>query len=257
MVKQQWITKGEVTSEFFRAISRRKNQEIFSMSLQDGSVLSTLEDIHNGAVQYFQSFLSETGSSCVLPDFSSLVQPIVSELENEGLCSLPSAQEILEALDSIPMDSSPSPYGFGAIFYKSCWHIVDPDVIEAAMEFFNGTPLPWFYNATFFVLILKVSNPTSFEKFRLISLCSVVYKICSKILVNRLSPILHKIISPEQSAFITGHSIYENISSTQELVHGIHKPCHRGNIVLKIDMAKAYECVLAFLAECVEGFWFL
>lgn len=109
---------------------------------------------------------------------------------------LPSIQEVKEAMFSIPIDSSPGPDGFGSGFYQSCWDIVELDVVAAVRDFFWGSPLPRFYSASYIVLIPKVPNPPGFEKFRPISLCSVIYKVCSKILVKRMSPILNRVVAP-------------------------------------------------------------
>lgn len=62
-------------------------------------------------------------------------------------------------------------------------------------------------------------------------------------MVNRMAPLLDKCISQEQSAFIQGRSIFDNISIAQELVHKIHKKVRGGNIMMKIDMDKAYDRV--------------
>lgn len=71
-----------------------------------------------------------------------------------------------------------------------------------------GKPLSTYFGATNFILIPKVEEPMGFGQFRPISLCSVVYKIMSKIMVFRLAPMLDKIISPEQVAFIRGRRIF-------------------------------------------------
>lgn len=64
---------------------------------------------------------------------------------------------------------------------------------------------------SFIVLIPKVKEPSSFGHFRPISLCNVVYKAFSKLLVNRLAHVIEKIVSPEQGAFVKGMSIFQNI----------------------------------------------
>lgn len=73
--------------------------------------------------------------------------------------------------------------------------------------------------------------------------CFVAYKIFSKILVHSLPGILSKILSADQGAIIPGHSILHNITLAQEIVHSINKKNTRGNVVLKIDMANAYDWV--------------
>lgn len=50
-------------------------------------------------------------------------------------------------------------------------------------------------NNTFIVLVPKVQDPIHMTDFRPISFCNIVYKIFSKVLVNRLKPLLDKFIS--------------------------------------------------------------
>lgn len=102
-----------------------------------------------------------------------------------------------------------------------------------------------------------MDNPKGFDKFRPISLCSVFYKVCTKILVSRLSPLLSRFISEEQGAFIPGRSIFENVSLTQELIQSLHKPTHGVNVVLKIDMAEAYDSIdWGFLTQVMAALGF-
>lgn len=45
------------------------------------------------------------------------------------------------------------------------------------------------------------------------------YKIVTKVIVNRLKPILSVMISESQSAFVVGRSISNNIIITHECLH--------------------------------------
>lgn len=69
-------------------------------------------------------------------------------------------------------------------------------------ELFRSGIMPPEVNNTTIVLIPKIPHPVKITDFRPISLCNVIYKVVSKCMVNRLSPVLDDIISPTQSAFI-------------------------------------------------------
>ena len=53
------------------------------------------------------------------------------------------------------------------------------------------------FNATFLTLIPKEVGADTPDKFRPIVLCNVIYKIISKVIANRLKPLLLMLISPE------------------------------------------------------------
>ena len=94
------------------------------------------------------------------------------------------------------------------------------------------------------VLIPKISNPTSVQHLRPISLCNVVYKIISKLLVAKLKPHLDKIISPAQSAFIPNKWIAENQVIVQEILHSFKtRKTKPGLMAIKLDLQKAYDRV--------------
>lgn len=51
----------------------------------------------------------------------------------------------------------------------------------------------------------------------------MVYKILSKIMVNRLVSLMEKFISEEQSTFPKGQNIFYNIAIAQELVYDMNR----------------------------------
>ena len=64
-----------------------------------------------------------------------------------------------------------------------------------------------------------------------------------KILANRLRTCLCDLISPNQTAFVKGRVILENILLAQELVKGYHKNKGKARCAIKIDLKKAYDSV--------------
>jgi hypothetical protein len=118
-------------------------------------------------------------------------------------------------------------------------------VIRGVKKFFDDSIMPEGINDTTIVLIPKGKNPLSIKDFRPISLCNVIYKVISKVLVNRLRPFLDDLISETQSAFVPGRMITDNAIIAFECFHKIqHSKNSRDNhYAYKLDLAKAYDRV--------------
>jgi hypothetical protein len=106
-----------------------------------------------------------------------------------------------------------------ALFFKKYWEVVGNSITSEVLKVFNGGDMPEGWNETCVVLIPKVPNPMGMKDLRPISLCNIVYKLISKVLANRLKLILPEIISPNQSAFVPGRLVTDNILLPYEYTH--------------------------------------
>ena len=95
-------------------------------------------------------------------------------------------------------NKSPGPDGFTIEFIKHFWDLFKGDMVEAFNDFAKRPKLPKGFNTTFITLIPKIHSPTEVKDFRPISLISIVYKILSKMMANRLKVVLPSIISNSQ-----------------------------------------------------------
>lgn len=153
---------------------------------------------------------------------------------------------------------SPGPDGFQPIFFKMYWEHVGDDVWCFVRKAFESGTFDAKAAETLLVLIPKGDRPTSFKEFRPITLCNVIHKLISKVLVNRLRPHLDAIVSPLQSSFIPGRGTRDNAIILQEFVHNMGKKKRRkGDMILKLDLEKAYDRVdWLFLRETLQMFGF-
>lgn len=192
-----------------------------------------------------------------------LISPCVTEAENESLSQIPEANEIKDVVWNMHPLKALGPDGFSGVFFKKYWSIVGDQVVATVQSFFRDGWLLRNVNHTYIMLIPKKQGACNFNHFRPISLCNFYYKIISKIIVNRMRPLLSKIIDPSQAAFVLDRWIVENMILAQEVVHSFkNMKRKKGFVGFKLDFHKAYDCLeWEFITTVLEalGFdhWFI
>lgn len=138
---------------------------------------------------------------------------------------------------------SPWPDGFATCFYHKSWGTVGKVVSRVVLQYLNGGVFDAAINSTNIVLIPKVSSPSRVKKYRPIKLCNVLYKLIAKMLENRLKTVLPHVISLEESAFIPGRLVTDNILVAFETLHTMDTRLKgkEGFMALKLNMSKAYD----------------
>lgn len=98
-------------------------------------------------------------------------------------------------------------------------------------------------NETLVALAPKVMLPESIHQLRSISCCNFVAKIISNISIMRLKQFMNKMITQNQSAFIGGRLIQDNLVIAHEVFHSLKRRDSRGkeNVAINLNISKAYD----------------
>ncbi|XP_070049169.1 uncharacterized protein [Nicotiana tomentosiformis] len=155
----------------------------------------------------------------------------------------PTLEEVNAAVFELSGDSASGADGFTGLFYQTCWEVICYDIHNMVLHFYGGTTLPKSITHTNLVLLPKKPRLQTFLDLKPISLSNFINNVISRVIHYKLEKFLPRYISPNQSRFVKGRSIFENILLTQEIVTEIRMRGKPANMVIKLDMTKAYDRV--------------
>ncbi|XP_042056286.1 uncharacterized protein LOC121800861 [Salvia splendens] len=270
----KWVAEGERNTKFFHGWVKQKRIKSRIHMIEDGDhILTEDKDIRDSAGNFFKNLLTGEVESLEEPDLG-ILESLPNHVNMEMLERTPFEDEIKQVVFSINAESAAGLDGYSALFFHVCWEIIKEDVVDAVREFFSGSQIPRGIAATLIVLIPKKKNPTRWAEFRPISLCNVINKIISKLLTSRMAPLLPILTVSNQSGFIRGRLLSDNVFLAKELFHEIWKGVVSPNMVLKLDMEKDYDRVqwpfllkvlkkmsfsdkwVSFIENCISPCWF-
>lgn len=202
-------------------IIRRRYNRIESLKNDDDRWVTSTQELEQLEVNYYQKLYSMDDVPGVVETLPSQGFVELTQEERRALSKPFSGVEVEEAICSIGRFKAPGPDGYQPIFYQDCWEVVGDSVVQFALEFFSTWNLPAAMNDVLVVIIGKVLKPEKITQFRPISLCNVLFKTITKIMVLRLKRLIAKLIGPTQSSFIPGRLSMDNIVVVQEAVHSI------------------------------------
>ncbi|XP_060181532.1 uncharacterized protein LOC132611140 [Lycium barbarum] len=229
----RWFKDGDRNIKFFNNYvkGRRRKLAVHTIQNSQGDWLNRNADIGQEAVSFYQHQFRQEATS---GDYNMLkkIPKVITKAQNEVLTALPSNEKVKNAVFGLNGDSTGVSDGFSGHFFQTCWSIVGGDVTN-------------------------MENINTFADLRPISLSTFANKIISRVLHERIVPLLPAIISSTQTGFIKGRSIMENVLRAQEIIRDINKRNKLHNVVVKLDMTKAYDRVSYMVWRLVSNNWYL
>ncbi|XP_010507173.1 PREDICTED: uncharacterized protein LOC104783755 [Camelina sativa] len=245
--RKQWLRSGDKNTKYFHNSVKAERTKNAIVKLINEAGLAQKSEASKGdvAARYFQKlFASSYPREEDLQFFQDFV-PKVNEEMNELIIADVTSEEVRQAVFSISPSRAPRADGMTGLFFQKYWSVVGEQITKEVLSFFKDGSFDKEWNFTQICLIPKKVNASFMYDLRPISLCSVMYKIISKIMVARLKPFLPVIISPTQSAFVPERLISDNIIIAHEIVHSLrtHEATSKHYMAVKTDMSKAFDRV--------------
>ncbi|KAI9154184.1 hypothetical protein LWI28_022333 [Acer negundo] len=154
----RWLRDGDWNTSFFHAsIKCRKYRNTISALSINGVLSEDRPTIRDHIISYYSNFFSSDVSR-VERDLSivdDMIPSLVTAAENAFLTSVPSADDIHDALFAMDVASTPGPDGFSVRFYQRCWDFIK-DVDFLMKIAFAGLGSSWLLIVVFVGLVVNL-----------------------------------------------------------------------------------------------------
>ena len=169
--------------------------------------------------------------------------PTLTQQEQEKCEGLLTKDEILQALKVSPKNKSPGSDGLSPEFYLAFWDQIGPLMVDSLNYAYSIGQLSITQRQAVISLLPKSDkDPLNIQNWRPISLLNTDYKAASRCMASRISKVLSSIIHPDQTAFIKGRSIMQNIRLISDIIEYMENEKISGAILF-IDFKKAFDTV--------------
>eukprot|EP00253_Pinus_taeda_P029450 PITA_29450 len=237
------LVVGRFTHPGYKStLENRAHNRISSIKDEGGQLLSSHEDIEVVLVRHFRGIAKENilDREHFIKVLTRHIPRLVSREDNFNLNRPVTKEEISDVLKEMQNGKAPGPDGFNVDFFKSCWNIVKQDTLNVVEDSRRNRTIVKALNTSFISLIPKEDNALTPDKFRPIAFYNVVCKIISKVVSNRLKPLLPTLVFGEQSGYVEGKKILNNIIQAQKVVHSLTSN-RKAGMIMQLDLAKAYD----------------
>jgi exonuclease III len=263
--KARWIEDGEKNTNYFMSLEKRnyENKLITTLNI-NGTITKDQKDISNAQHSYYKNLYSEKLNSTDQDYKSNLEKflecdtiPKISQPQKEDCEKDFTENEILCALKELHNKKTPGSDGLPPEFYKFFWIDIKDSLLDSINYAMKNNELSIEQKRGIITLIPKKNKDRLFLKnWRPISLLNTDYKIIAKCLASRLKKVLPDIIDHDQTGYLKGRYIGQNIRLLEDLSFFADNKKLPG-IILCIDFEKAFDSInWNFMQGCLNKFGF-
>lgn len=181
------------------------------------------------------------------------IEPVPSEFIDRPITK----EEIEDAIRRLKNNKSPGSDGYTNEFYKTFIDLISPLLERAYSHALEKGELPLAWKEAIISVIPKVNkDPTDCASYRPIALLNTDCKLLTSILAKRVESVITTLIHPDQTGFIVGRYLPDNIRrllNVMEHSNNYPDPC----MALAVDAEKAFDRVSwPFLFRTLDKFGF-
>ena len=245
--KANWAEAGEKPTAYFLRLQQRHSaaKAITKLVRDDGCAIYRNADILKECARHYAAlYSSRHGQRQHENDdlFCNIGNPRLTDDEKLACEGLITGKECITALKSMANNKTPGPSGFTKEFFVHFWDEIGELIVSYINDAFHDGEFFFTQRRGYVTLLPKKGDQTRLCNKRPIVLLDTIYKIVAKVLAIRMSNVIDKLIGSDQTGFIKGRNIGENIRLMADVLHYCDKQDIPG-ILMNLDFAAAFDSI--------------
>ena len=260
--KIKWYNEGERNTNYFHSLEKGhfNCKTIRNLKTENNIRISKDAEILQEAKTFYESLYSSKidlstsneKEDSFFPENHKIKLNYNQKMSCEGLLS---AAECLQSLKTMESGKSPGTDGLPAEFYKMFWNDVSTFLMDALNMSFSKGYLSISQRRGLITLLPKKNKPRQYLKNgRPITLLNCDYKIAAKSIATRLKKVLPYLINNDQTGFLKGRFIGENIRLINSVIDYAEKQNTPG-LLLFVDFEKVFDTLEWTFVEKTLSFY--
>jgi hypothetical protein len=123
------------------------------------------------------------------------------------------------------------------------WELLKDDLLEMLNNCLSDGVMPDTLRQAIITLLFKKNDPEYLKNWRPISLLNVDYKILTKVLVNRVKPVMSSVVDSDQCCSVPGRSSEDNATILRDITDYLEVHERQACAFLSMDQEKAFDYV--------------
>ena len=240
--RANWYEHGEKSNKYFLNLNKKyKKQKVIDNIKCEGISYRGQDEVSKGVTGFYRKLYEFKEVELDEGDFYDNC-PKLSQDAREKMETELSEADLLAALNTCA-DSSPGPDGIPYSIYKKLWSIAGPIILNSWKHSCDKGVLPLSHSDSVITLLPKEGKDVrDIKNWRPITLSNCDSKIITKAFAIRMSKVLDDLIDPNQTAYVNGRSVTDNLRSILFMKdHCVEEGVEA--VLISLDAKKAFDSV--------------
>jgi len=260
--KCRWVELGERPTKYFFNLekSNYNKKTILELRREDESITTNQTQILHAIECYYNDLYTSVHqvSEEEYEEFTRELQiPKASEEERDKIEGFLTYDECKKVLETFQNEKSPGEDGFTVEFYRFFFELLGHNLVDCFNEAYVENELTISQRRGVITLIPKEDGSLlELTNWRPITLLNVDCKIATKAIAKRIEGLLSKLVHSDQTGFVKGRYIGENIRMIIDAMEHT-KSNNIPGILVSLDFRKAFDSLeWPFIMKTLDSFNF-